>query len=306
MRWKISIRGTVATEPYLTPRRALASGGGLRAVNTLQILQWLSLEAVLVALVWQDTLAIAFQASISLPARIVLALAVWLTYAGDRWLDGWKLAPHAAGAAPRRHGFSRDHRLLLGSVWGIALAGAIAGVVTAIPSDLRSRGFVVLAVTALYMVLRHTGRLPRNGAARWIKPVAIGVVFAWGTALAPLLANMNPTGFEHTALGCWITICLLNCVMIALWESPEFNADSTAGATAMILSAAAAGIAVITVLVGWQMPNASLRGPCFSAALSAVCLFLLQINRTRIDPASRRLLADAVLLTPILFRPWIG
>ena len=47
----------------------------------------LSLDAPLVALVWQDFAAHSFGHPLRLPARIVLALTVWAIYVVDRLLD---------------------------------------------------------------------------------------------------------------------------------------------------------------------------------------------------------------------------
>ncbi|MES1258612.1 MAG: hypothetical protein ABUS51_09280, partial [Acidobacteriota bacterium] len=80
-------------------------------------LNLLSLDAPLVALVWQDFLAHCYPSSLRLVGRWVLGLTVWGIYLADRLMD--VRHPATNNEAPR-HGFYRKHpgaaRVLLGAI----------------------------------------------------------------------------------------------------------------------------------------------------------------------------------------------
>src|SRR5271163_1595111 len=79
----------------------------------------LSLDAPVVALLWQVLFARCFHARVEVLPSVLLVLAVWLIYAADRTLDAWS----GSGARPR-HEFYRRHWKILLPLW---IAGLTAG-----------------------------------------------------------------------------------------------------------------------------------------------------------------------------------
>ncbi len=76
--------------------------------------QWptvLSLDAPAIALVWQALLARVVQVTLGWPEAFVLGCSVWLAYAADRWIEGWRLDP--AQIRTQRHYFYQRWRKLL-------------------------------------------------------------------------------------------------------------------------------------------------------------------------------------------------
>ena len=73
----------------------------------------LSLEAPVVAVLWQDVLAKVHRVSLTPGTTVGLALAVWLVYILDRWLDG-----QDAGTAQLdgRHAFYARHSRVIGAL----------------------------------------------------------------------------------------------------------------------------------------------------------------------------------------------
>ena len=58
----------------------------------------LSLDAPIVALLWQILFARCFHARVETLPSVLLVLAVWLIYAADRTLDSWTRIGAAAAA----------------------------------------------------------------------------------------------------------------------------------------------------------------------------------------------------------------
>src|SRR4051794_3417760 len=88
--------------------------------------QWptvLSLDAPLVVVGWQAVVADVGRVPLHWPEAFVLAISVWLAYAADRWIEGWRLPADAIETA--RHAFYQRHRWWIFAVWIIALAADI-------------------------------------------------------------------------------------------------------------------------------------------------------------------------------------
>ncbi len=56
--------------------------------------------------------------------RFVLAASVWLSYAGDRWIEGWRLPPDRI--LTLRHSFYQRHRRFISGAGIIVLAADVA------------------------------------------------------------------------------------------------------------------------------------------------------------------------------------
>lgn len=68
----------------------------------------LSLDAPTVSLVWALLFAHCYGVRLALNEAVILCLAVWIIYIGDRLLDGWRVAN--LGALQQRHFFYAQHR----------------------------------------------------------------------------------------------------------------------------------------------------------------------------------------------------
>jgi hypothetical protein len=63
----------------------------------------LSLDAPAVALAWQSLLALVVGVKLAAHHSVLLGLSVWLAYAADRWIEGWRLTPQTVRT--QRHAF---------------------------------------------------------------------------------------------------------------------------------------------------------------------------------------------------------
>lgn len=158
----------------------------------------LSLDAPLVAVLWQAALAKAHKVAIMPSLHITLFLAVWLIYIVDRVLDGFSMknAPRVSA----RHAFYQRNRWLY-LLFVIPSAGVMLFLlaVTAIPEGILWRGIALAFVVALYL-LHYTARGHRviyvvgnlvacaiGGFVLWVLPVPVHYKLIYSTVLVSLL-----------------------------------------------------------------------------------------------------------------------
>lgn len=240
----------------------------------------LSLDAPLVALLWQVLFIRCFHASAGVETTILLALAVWLIYAADRTLD----ALRGAGTAPR-HEFYRRHWRAVVPVWIVLLVAGAWIAWSYLPEALWTRGLLVSAGAGVYLGAVH-------GAPQWWrrsgpKEAAVGIVFALGVSLAAW--PMVRTWIDGLAIVLFCLLCWMNCVAIEDWEHGG-------RARAAVIGGAGLVAMIAVVLLREQRPVIA----CAETA-SALGLVVLDRYAGRISRDAVRVLADVALLSPILF-----
>lgn len=109
----------------------------------------LSLEAPLVAVLWQTVVAHAHHIALQGEVRVGLALVVWLVYVADRLFDA---ANAAAGATDARHAFYRRHwrGIALGAV-PVAAVAVVWLALWRIPAALMWQCVAVALLVAIYL-----------------------------------------------------------------------------------------------------------------------------------------------------------
>lgn len=238
----------------------------------------LSLDAPVVALLWQVLFVRCFHAQMGLAVAALLALSVWLIYAADRMLDAWR-----GEGRSRRHAFYRRHWRVVTPLWLAVFAACVWLAWTRLPADLWTSGLGIAGGVAIYMAAVHGfPRMWRGG----IKEAAVGVVFALGVSLAAW--PMVRTGADVLAIALFCALCWMNCVGIEDWElgsNMRPLAIYTAGAVALLALAMAP------------------HRPVLACAETASALGLVVLDRCsrRISADAMRVLADGVLFTPVLF-----
>ncbi len=248
----------------------------------------LSLDAPIVAVLWQSFLARCFSITPSVPARLVLGLTVWAIYLLDRLLDARK---QPSGAEALRHRYSRRHSKAM--TWLLAtvlMCDAAIAIGYLRPVILRD-GLLPLGGVLLYLALFHLAgraiRIPKEIAVAFLFTAGISLT-AWATFPCPELA---------LAAAAFFVLCLANLVAIEAWEWRELPSAAPHPWTRwlarnyMCWVAVAAGTFAILGRNDWYA----------SIALSAAACWLLYITGRRLSLEARRALVDGVLLTPILF-----
>jgi hypothetical protein len=182
---------------------------------------------------------------------------------------------------------------------------------------------------------REAPRRPRR--TRLPKELAVGIFFP-AAVFIPTLARTTPAPAAIHFLGSaanWIrpsllpsallfaAVCTLNCLCLYAWEHPSPRAQdpahtdpprtpdiqqqpahwTTRWATAHLTTIALVILAVATIAsVSHALPIAL---PALACSLTTAALFALNLYRRRLSPIHLRAAADLVLLTPLLFLPFV-
>ncbi len=245
----------------------------------------LSLDAPLVALVWQAWWARAAGAALLPAHRAALGLAVWAIYLADRLAD--VRGPERPDTATARHRFSRRWRGPLRGLLGAALGGLAAVTLGGglPPADVRA-GLGLAALMGGYFAWVHRVRWKVAG---WWKEAWVGAAFAAGTAL---FVRERLTAGEWLAVGLFGAVAFGNCALIARWETP--GGPRRPGT---FLRPACAGLAVLAAGLALTGRGAFPTAP---VAFAAAGLRLLDGPAGESwRPETRRVWADLVLLTPL-------
>ena len=223
----------------------------------------LSLDAPIVAVLWQALFLRCFHATFDRLVAGLLMLSVWLIYAADRWLDVWKrpaangdrsptsnqtlLADHqrdreaAILQEPARHRFYRRHWRRMLPVWIAAFAMATWLAWTRLPPILFERGIALLAAIGVYFAFVHFA--PWRW---WPKEFAVAILFAMGTSLAAWGHVRSPVDVATIVLFC--ALCWINCAAIERWEQPDRWELTGQGEWPVRLAAIAVGLVALIFL----------------------------------------------------------
>jgi hypothetical protein len=187
-------------------------------------------------------------------------------------------------------------------------------------------------------LLIHSRPVPYSPASRLPKELAVGIFFP-AAVFIPTLARTTPIPAAIHFLGSaatWIrpsllpsallfaAVCTLNCLCLYAWEHPTpRNQDlprtdelprtdapphqhahwTTRWATTHLTTIALVILAASTIAsVSRALPIAL---PALACSLSTAALFALNLYRRRLSPIHLRATADLVLLTPLLFLPFL-
>jgi len=236
----------------------------------------LALDAPAVAVVWQRFLGWAFSCPVPAAASVVLGLTVWGIYLADRWWDARSGLFHQP-----RHTFAAAHSGLI--VISVAALVAAAAFTFTLPPTYLLVGGAVAVLVAAYFGLVHLLK-PNAITARGGKEMLVGLLFAAGVAVPLVAADHDAIRWIPAVAGFGV-ICWLNCRVIDRWEGEVAGDDTrepSLGITAVVLAS--------------LVP----RPVAFALAAAAALLLAVHIAERRIGPQAARVLADLVLLTPLL------
>ena len=262
----------------------------------------LSLDAPLVAVVWQNWWARVAGVRLSWVHVVLLGAGVWLIYLADR------LADTATDAAPghdtSRHAFYRRHRR---AITPIAL-GIFLGLAWLAPRYLPPKqllaGLSLLTLAGGYFWVIHA--CERRGWPRFLpKEAVVGGMFMIGTAFfVHGGATLPPSEWGAAAL-MFGTLCFFNCAVITKWErTPRDLRDSSSLLNAFPrltarLGVSCLGLTALALAAVAIMPHGRVFAPL---AFSALLLASMDWRHDLFSTDALRVLADMVLLTPLIFR----
>jgi hypothetical protein len=257
----------------------------------------LSLDAPAVALLWQALLAGAVPAVIGAPERFVLGCSVWLAYAADRWIEGWRLAPDRIRTW--RHGFHVRWRWEIFIVWAGVLALDVAVAWRGLTRVEFRNGLLLLLAVAAYLLSHQL--VHRSSRWRAPKEACVAALIAAGSAL--FLLGLPGAANLALPLGLFTLLCFANCVLISVWE---FEVDRSHGQTSLALRFRQATTVsrALLWLIGagsaalFLAGSTGLRPAAACAGASALLLGLVDLAERRAGRVLARVLADVALMTP--------
>ncbi len=271
--------------------------------------QWLtvlSLDAPLVAVVWQ--LALARVAGVVLRGHhtFILGASVWLAYAVDRWIEGWRVAP--AQVRTQRHWFYQRWRWPTAVLWVLVLVTALGMSFTLLTRAELSAGLLLLGPVLVYLLSHQFIHRTHNWRAP--KEICVAALFTIGVACFPVANNPAVLAELAPVLALFALLCFADCALISLWED---EVDRMHGQTSLALQFPRGRpvvrvlpwmIAVLGVTCTMHEPF-RLVGLTACAALSGVFLGGLDLAHRRLGRQLSRALVDVTLMTPVVFLLWV-
>jgi hypothetical protein len=261
----------------------------------------LSLDAPLVAVMWQALLARALNVRLYALEPVVLALSVWLLYVVDHVFDAMR--PAAAGWEPARRLFYRRHLHVMQCIALCVPAVVLWLARYFLNPEVFRVGFQIGCGVGSYFAVVHLA--PERGRNAWPREAAVALLFAAGTFL-PVWANshssMRPILVSALLFSilCWLNICA-----IETWEwnysgeRPEAMPHASTQWVTRHLRPFSVAICICSplLLLAGLIPGAIAA----TASLSGIALCSLSGLRDRLSRAFLTSAADLALYSPCFF-----
>jgi hypothetical protein len=264
--------------------------------------QWptvLSIDAPIVAVLWQLLLARVAGIRLGWAPPAVLAVSVWLAYAADRWIEGWRLDAEVI-RTPRHH-FYKKHRRSVAALWIVALIADIAIAFTRLDARDLAAGFLLIAAVAAYLLSHQL--VHRHRAWRLPKELCVAALIAAGAVV--FVTETPQPGALMLPLALFALLCFTNCALISVWER---DVDRAHGQTSLALGESnhenlirqlPLMIAVLAAAAAISGAGAT-RDAAVSASVSGILLALVDRLERRAGRQPARVLADIALMTPLV------
>jgi hypothetical protein len=261
----------------------------------------LSLDAPTVALVWQWLLARVAHTPLAWHHVFILGTAVWLVYAADRWIEGWRLVPEQI--LTQRHWFYLRWRWPVFAVWLLMVATGLTTAFTQLRPREIATGLIVLAPVLIYLLSHQL--VHRDHPWRVPKELCVALLFAAGVSCFPIAREPGALRVLSVPLALFGTLCLANCALISLWET---EVDRTHGQTSIALQYPR-GHRLVRLLpwllallaTGFAMHETGAgQIAVLCAAASGGLLGAIDLAHVRCGRQLARVLADMALITPLV------
>jgi len=270
--------------------------------------QWLtvlSLDAPLVAVAWQSALARVAGVNLHTHHTLVLGAAVWLAYAVDRWIEGWRLDPAQIGT--QRHWFYQRWRWPVATVWLVVLLATLALSFTRLTSVELGSGLFLLVPVLIYLLSHQY--LHRGHRWRAPKEICVALLFTIGVACFPVANRPAVLPRLVPPLFLFGLLCFTDCALISLWED---EVDRSHGQTSLALQfpQGRPWVRALPCIIAALGTTAAVfggndaKGMIVCAISSAILLGCLDLFHRRLGRQLARALVDITLMTPfvLLFR----
>lgn len=240
----------------------------------------LSLDAPIVALIWQDFLSRCIPSILRMPGRYVLGLTVWAIYIADRLID---VRSPPGGEETARHRFYRKNAIAAGLFLTLILAVDLVLALDELRPEVFLNGLPIGGIVLGYLLVFSLGRIQ----VRFWKQLAGAMLFTAGVFLVSWTTATRPDAIPNAMPLAFGSLCFGNLVLVESWEKHR----------------------PIRWFWLWLLALAAICGISGGSrwygaiAVSAAGLALLDLCAARISaPELRGVLADLVLLSPLLIR----
>ena len=248
----------------------------------------LSLDAPLIAALWQDVFARDAGVKLSLASRLALPLAVWLIYLVDRLLDTAKGMPQNVTA---RHAFYSSQRARCCLLTAI-VASALSVAVCFLPLPVVENGMAVACAVGVYLLTVHA---MYGKWRRWLpKEAAVGLIFGVGTTLAPFTWASESDRLIFPAL-LFGLMCWANSAAIEVWEGGRVDPVSSWVVQNIKSVAFAACICSIPLLSSHSSPHSAI-----GLMIAAIGYWAVAEMHSELGADAMRVAIDLPLLAPLL------
>jgi hypothetical protein len=261
---------------------------------------FLSLDAPLIAVLWQVLLTRDLRVHVRPGEPLVLALCVWLVYVADRVLDA--LRPLQGDWEPARKSFYRRH-LRMAAIAGLCLLSVIIPLAYCILRRSTFYAGLTLAIPLLfYFALLHLS--PVHWRARWPRELVVACLFTSGTFLAIWSSNDRSSYSLWAPAALFFLLCWANCSAIETWEwqrnmlSEDSAPSRSTRWAAHYLGVVGLAIACLAVIMGF-LDLAPIRF-AGAALVSGIALAWLAGWRSHLPMNALRVSVDLALCTPLL------
>jgi hypothetical protein len=252
-----------------------------------------------VVVLWQGLLARAASVALGTPEVVVLGSSVWLSYAADRWIEGWRLDP--ARIRTHRHRFSQQLRWPLAATWAGVLGLDLVAALRGLPARELRAGLVLLGPVVAYLLSHQLVHRTR----RWRAPkeVCVALLLAGGAAVFVVSRDGAQRGALAIPLAVFALLCLANCALISVWED---EVDRSHGQTSLALQSGRAAAfsrvlpwaAFVLCAAAWLWAGETAAPAAACGAASGLCLGIIDLGERRIGRVLARVLADVAVMTP--------
>lgn len=232
--------------------------------------------------------------------HVILGLSVWCIYLADRLYDATRAKDTSQSTDRLR--FTKNHIHSLSVLTVFAGCLNLYLIVSHVPWSLIVSGLGTAFLLILYYLFRLFGR----GRLTIIVPreILCGMIFALGSVLAvdyyAALATVD-LGFVIPVI-LFGLLCSASCILISIWERDadmsisDVSFATRHGSIPPLLAPAISLLSIVCVILAflgiWQI--------YLALALSALSLRLMLHFEKFLSVATLRVLADAVLLSPLL------
>ena len=185
-------------------------------VHTVSLLNVFSLDAPLIAIVWQFVISKSISLELSPHHHLILGLSVWLAYSADRFSEPHS---HDLPKAKRHEIFSR-HKLAFSSLWFASFIIVLCCSVRYLEVDCILLGLPLFALCmGNFILCRFESRY--GFASKCAKEFRTASIFSLGCVFFPFYE----TPLEgRELLSYWLVpfvLFLINCLCVSQWEWRE-------------------------------------------------------------------------------------